>query len=482
MHFPGLSAYVLCHFLITSSWPRTVFATRGLGTRAPPLYLAAPEMVARSKAFELAEEMDAGLVLLQRQASVTKIAIKKPKTVLKQLSEKAVTAPQLGGLAMATTTTTTVMGPSYLIVSSTTAGSIFSWGLSAGAPANVLIPDAGSNPTGIALDHNLGYLYYTDPRSRQIIRYVLSIRNGQVDLYDQQPVPIVQNVDADWILVNDYSNIFWTDPVDHSIKKMYYATIELVASGAVQPNQLSDVSYLDIYQQIGGVVPSACIDQKVAFPWNCTANVTCNTCQELSQQPYVYTLYSNIGHPSGMQQMPGNKLLWGNLVDGYKRGTVVEAEAEPTLPAGAKAFSIRPLTYLWDSVFDFYQMPDNAFGLNNLFLTTNGTLGIPPIPGDVVGALVAITPGSSNGFSEKIAMDWNFVRPRALAYNGQSTLFIADDYGIRSVNTEMVMQDAPETQQLVLPGCAGLVLVQHSDACYPLMIERGQQALPPGIG
>lgn len=42
------------------------------------------------KATELADEIDSGLVLLQRQASVTKLAVKKPETVLKQLKETTV--------------------------------------------------------------------------------------------------------------------------------------------------------------------------------------------------------------------------------------------------------------------------------------------------------------------------------------------------------------------------------------------------------
>ena len=44
-------------------------------------------------------------------------------------------------------------------------------------------------------------------------------------------------------------------------------------------------------------------------------------------------------------------------------------------------------------------MPRTGMGENNLFITTNGTLGIPPIPGDVVGALLGITPNRSHGGS-----------------------------------------------------------------------------------
>jgi hypothetical protein len=62
-----------------------------------------------------------------------------------------------------------------------------------------------------------------------------------VSLYDDQPVPIAMGVDVEWLAVNDLSNLFWTDPVGHAIKKMYKNTIDKIGTG-----QLARWLYNDI--------------------------------------------------------------------------------------------------------------------------------------------------------------------------------------------------------------------------------------------
>jgi len=508
MRFPRLSVWAFAFLEITFSKFGPAFATRDLSARASPLYPDAFDFDPEAEANPVLSLLQRHVTSIQRTGTAAAVAGDAAQQAQSNIHEiidparadrvdasafaRALHGPKVQKNAVSSTTTTTTttsatttttdIGPDYLIVSSTTTGSIFSFNQDT-AQASVLTPNAGSNPVGIALDHNQGYLYYTDPCSRQIVRYELSIRDGQVDLYDQQPVPIAMGVDAEYILVNDDGNILWTDSVDHSIYKMYKDTIELVASGSVQPNQLSIVSYMDIYLQIGKRVPSHCYSNSTVFPANCSENVTCEACQSLSQMPYIYKLYTDVGTPSGVQLMPGNKLLWGNLVDGFTRGTVVEADFEPRLAHNQTSFAPpRALTYLWDSVFNFYQMPNNSMGADTLFLTTNGTLGIPPIPGDVVGALIGITPGSINGPSEAIPMDWNFVRPRGLAWDGHDNLYIADDSGVSFVGTGRVLNDAIETPLFSLPGSSDLIVLKTSDPCYPLMVERGSEPLPSSFG
>lgn len=436
------------------------------------------------------------LSLLQRSARLT------PKENVKVVdAEGSDAAGQVTSTQMATTmattiaqttyttgttstTTTTDVGPSYFIASSRTTGAIYSWSTLSAQPG-VLIPNAGSNPTGIALDHNRGYIYYSDPGARQIVRYELCFRDGEMQLYDDQPVPIAVGVDAEWIAVNDLSNLFWTDPVNHSIKKMYFTTIDAVAAGSIQPTDLTVVPYMDIYRQLDKV-PSACYDETV-FPSTCYSNASCSACQQLHLQGYIYELYSNVGTPAGIQQMPGpgNLLLWGNRYNGFTNGSVVRAEAEPSLMPNQTSFPITPISYLWDQVFNFIQLPDTALGQGTLFITTNGTLGTPPIPGDVVGAIVAIPPDSDAGPSEAIVLDWNLDQPRQLAWNGHSKLYFADNAGIKYINPQMLdvgLLSSLETTEFALPGTTGLIQMLPSAPCYPLMVAKGSIPLPTGYG
>merc|ERR1719331_1888368 len=98
-------------------------------------------------------------------------------TTATETSSMTTTVTTTVPLTTMTTTTTTDVGPYYIIASSSTTGNIYSWN-SFTLQQSVLIPDAGSNPSGIALDHNLGYVYYSDPGGRSIVRYELCFRNG----------------------------------------------------------------------------------------------------------------------------------------------------------------------------------------------------------------------------------------------------------------------------------------------------------------
>jgi len=387
------------------------------------------------------------------------------------------------------TTTTTIVGPEFMIISSGVTGSIYYWDF-VSEDASVLVEFAGHDPKGIAVDLNLGYLYYAEPILRQIIRYELEIRDGKLKLYDQQPVIIAQNIDAEWIDVNEFSNIFWTDPVAHAIHKMYFNTVQKVATGQFQPNQLDLVSYMDVYLELGRV-PSICYDALVEFPANCSTDISCSACQDLGLSPYVYTLYTNVGVASGMQVQPGNRMLWGHRYDGFQLGTVVEALNEPMLAPGQTEFKIDIITDVWDMVSNFYMMPRTGMGENNLFITTNGTLGIPPIPGDVVGALLGITPNHTHGDpstqphgrSTVVPMvTEGLTNPVSMVWNGHETLYIADSWGIKSVNSGEMLENSPVSKWLKIPGAVGLARIAQGDPCYPMMNTRGSMHDPKDIG
>jgi hypothetical protein len=359
-----------------------------------------------------------------------------------------------------TATSTTIAGIQDTLLFTTTSPidhHIWSYDMVSGR-TQWLIRGIGEHNGGIAFDNDLGVLYIALPKAKTILRYVLAIRYDQIMMYDFQPVPICEECNAEWITVTDQSDVMYTDPVAHTINKIYKSTLVLISTGVLQYNQLETIDYVDFYKEYGP--PSvALVNQSL----NCY------------QKGYIFQVYTDMGHPSGIETYTGSTILWGNLVDGYKRGTVVQGKVEP-IPHDGKIAAPVALTYAWDSIFNFYKRPGTSFeDASALFLALNGTVGLPPIPGDVHGALVAIPPTSANfPIAESIVMAWDFKKPRGLAlYRGtDDTIMIGDETGITAMSSTLMVEDGSQFKLVNQSNVCGMLLIKKEDEAIPVMVNR----------
>jgi hypothetical protein len=362
-----------------------------------------------------------------------------------------------------TISTTTLAGVSdYLVLSTVGEDSSHAWVYRMDTGKLSYLVKGIDGDGGIAFDNYKGYFYVAG--SNTIVRYVMAIREGHMMEYDFQPVVVAINVNPSAITITDESSVLYTDYEKQTINKIYDVTMILISTGQIQVENMEKVDYkwfLETYGQYGETIPEMLTNE------NCTCY----------QKGYVFVVYYDVGYVSSLESYTGSTFLMGMLHEGYKRGSVLQAETSPKILKDGTLPKPKALTHAWDSVYGFQMIPATDYeDASPLFMTLNGTMGDPPIVGDVTGALVAEVPPSANWpTAQSTVMAWDFKKPRGVVLyrGGDETVMVADETGVTCMSSALIMEGVPQTKLLNLTNVVGLLIVTITDDAIPLMVKRG---------
>lgn len=259
-----------------------------------------------------------------------------------------------------------------------------------------LIDSGLVNPRGIAVDSGRGRLYVADPDGKAIFSYkVLLNHKGEPDSDGRQLV-VVSGVEPMWVSVDQKGNLYYSEKLNNQVMRVNVATIERLESEEMQAASLRTLSEAEEEALLKMHEEKAIMDAGGPTLPPTEGNV-------------IDTLYSAAGGvpavsaPSGIVVDGENMVLWGNEAAGTTHGSVVSGSIGAVRGA--------------DTVHVLADNTNNVFGLaassNALFFTTN----------------TQYVYGMKRHGGEVVTMTDSLQAPRGLAWDGDGTMYVADQAG-----------------------------------------------------
>jgi sugar lactone lactonase YvrE len=115
-------------------------------------------------------------------------------------------------------------------------------------PMQSLISVGLTHPQGVAVDKRTGKLLVADPDSKQVLAYKLKARGSTLSAIQEDAV--MKNVEARWVAVDGFGNVYATDEPSNRILKI---TASQIDKGDAQPNVLYDGMSLTQVSGPGGI-------------------------------------------------------------------------------------------------------------------------------------------------------------------------------------------------------------------------------------
>eukprot|EP00747_Dinoflagellata_sp_TGD_P163190 gnl/TRDRNA2_/TRDRNA2_181605_c0_seq1.p1 gnl/TRDRNA2_/TRDRNA2_181605_c0~~gnl/TRDRNA2_/TRDRNA2_181605_c0_seq1.p1 ORF type:complete len:410 (-),score=90.45 gnl/TRDRNA2_/TRDRNA2_181605_c0_seq1:40-1269(-) len=329
--------------------------------------------------------------------------------------------------------------------------------------AKPLVDSGLGEPCGIAFDRDRGDLYVADRLAQKIFRYGVMVKEdrdwkGHTSyelVTDGIRLTLVTGTPVEWVTVDHYGNLFFTDPSTKSINKVPAKTLNQLASGEFEAEQLVYISEKE---------------QEAKAATQATSDLNKKGSQSLAPdepepKPEVLRLFEagsspHASEPAGLAT-DGIRLFWTNAKNGTHAGSAVRGAVNPNSPltrsSGSQAATFES-TVLATNI-------DSSFGIaksHNMILYTG--------PTDVYGMM-------ANG-----GPTYTFLRglgqPRGLVWDGDNTVFVADQNSstVWSFPVGRLIENAPKTPAMELSGAFGIALLQEGDDAFDIKASASRVA------
>jgi len=317
-----------------------------------------------------------------------------------------------------------------------------------------LVDSGLAEPAGLAFDNDRGLLYVADRGMSKIFRYRVLLQEsssgGLALATDGVRLCVMQGHPVEWVTVDPSGSIYYTDTGANTINRISFDVLEKIGEGSYQCGDLKVVTQKEQMAKAETTAASA-------LTLNAADRVSEGPTDAPDTLPEIFTVYEgsvnpHVAVPSGISS-DGNRLWWGNKVEGNRAGSVVQGEAspQPSLLApdnvtGEQTFPATALTSLVDTTYGV------AHSNTMVFFTANKTGS-----GSVYGVM---GDGTTMQFVSSLVM------PRGLVWDGDNTVYVADQAvsKVYSFPVGRLMDDAPLTQSVAYSGAFGVALFTKSRA------------------
>jgi sugar lactone lactonase YvrE len=331
--------------------------------------------------------------------------------------------------------------------------------------ASPLITTGLKTPMGVAFDKDRGFLYVADKGAKAIYRYLILVNtaNGHNTLVSTgERLTMMQGHAVEWITCDTKGNLLYTAPDSNNINKITVPVMGQIADGLFKPEALVIVS--EKTKQVEAAKRKA---QEIAEH---------KPVDEPALKPDILRVYEAtdnplVSAPAALWASPPY-LFWTNTKNGKKAGTVVKGFLDPTAKdlvkngTGPPHFWAKSLTFASDGAYALAQQGTTMFFTQN---STDGTHGL-------VSALLLTT-------GDVIDIVTNLEAPRGLAWDGDETMFVADEVSgvIWSFPAGRYMVDPPMRQVVTMAGAYGLTILSKHDPCFQhtTHMKTNQAVAPP---
>lgn len=273
--------------------------------------------------------------------------------------------------------------------------------------------DAGlSAPYGIALDQAQMHLYVSDLSAQKIFMYNILLEAVSDFIFPHkltvngERIVVVEGVESRWLTCHG-GELYFSDEKDGSIKKLTEPTLRSLHLGAIHASDLVSLSEVS-GEAIAEAGASEALSAAVSMVDPMASGSTSHTHSIIT----LYQAGSNphVGNPPGGMVVDGQDLFFVNNAEGTEKGTVIQGSMNPQSPVNLNNGS-------GAGTFETFAMTSNlasAWGITetyNMIMYTTGARQVFGIP---------------RGGGEPVAMSEVFESSRGAVWDGDSTVYIAD--------------------------------------------------------
>jgi DNA-binding beta-propeller fold protein YncE len=314
-----------------------------------------------------------------------------------------------------------------------------------------LIDSGLMSPQGIAVDKVGGFLYIADMDARKVFRYSLVVKEGKLMTTGVQ-MTVVSGKVPRWVAVDMHQNLYYSDPENGLVGKVDADTIDQIAAGEITAEDLVTRQEKE-EEALANAEAQANLAQMKMPP---TAPP--------EPKPEMMMLYQkganpHVARPSGIATNSVN-VFWGNEASGTTAGAIVSGEVDPQAPAVALSGGESGQS-------------SQAFSSTVLAVNTNKVFGVTITHNAVVYSDAArsvygvpMTGGPVATFTDQLEA------PRGLAWDGDGTVYVADQAGSVVYSFPSGKLAATQTSRVVtLHDAFGVALLSELD---PGFTEKSQ--------
>lgn len=333
----------------------------------------------------------------------------------------------------------------------------------------VVLPilDAGlQGPTGIAWDSPRKALYVADAALRKIFRVKLKAfkckrqcKGIEYQLaVDGNQFTIVENIISTSVSVDPAGNLFFTDQDSNSVNKLPVATIHQIVEGKLLPKNLARTSESE-YEGEEAAEESAEAASAIEGKEGKATTPTVTP-----RPPSIFSLYEkgvspNVGTPAGVA-VDGSQLYWTNQVGGFSSGAVSFGKKDPRVKDTDGSEEGKP-----------------TFPSTKLANNTGSAYGVAVTSSKVVfTATQHYVYAASRGSGEVVALTSDLLKPRGVVWDGDNTVFVADQEGnfVVSLPCGLLKEGAPISHVVDFHSPFGIALVKSGDPVWaPIVALEG---------
>jgi sugar lactone lactonase YvrE len=321
----------------------------------------------------------------------------------------------------------------YLLISSPkemkVCYSIVTPGKSGGTPVEPIIDSGLVRPEGIAVDRVRGKLYIADPAAQKIYQYSISLSEGLL-VSDNKQITIVQGIESAWVAVDHLGDLYFTDTLNNRVMSVELAVIQKLETGEITASGLKTAS-----EQAEMVKAEAAKNAALASENLPTAAPAVDA--------IIHVIYSKeegaetVSAPAGIVS-DGITVFWGNAASGTSMGSVISGPRHPS--------SAQPSKKLEENTNKVFGMATSS---NALFYADN----------------TQYVYGVRKAGGTAVTMISSMQAPRGLAWDGDGTIFVADQAGSMVYSFPSGrLAGASTTRVTQLHDAFGLALVSADDA------------------
>jgi len=273
--------------------------------------------------------------------------------------------------------------------------------------------DAGlSAPYGIALDQANMHLYVTDLSAQKIFMYRVVLEAVSDFIFPHklsvngERVVVVEGVESRWVTCHA-GELYFSDEKDGSIKKLTASTLRSLKLGSIHASDLVSLSEVS-----GEAIAEASASEALSAAVSMVDPMASGS---PSPTPSIITLYQagsnpHVGNPPGGIVVDGQDLFFVNNAEGTEKGTVIQGSMNPQSPVNLNN-GPAPGTFETISMASNLASASGITETYNMIMYTTGARQVFGIP---------------RGGGEPVAMSEVFESSRGVVWDGDSTVFIAD--------------------------------------------------------
>jgi hypothetical protein len=331
--------------------------------------------------------------------------------------------------------------------------------------AHVLVATGLHTPKGLAFDSNDGLLYVADSGAQKVFRYKVIVDNSEEGKPTLSATHSRQTVlehvgPVEWITLDDDGNLFYSAPQTNSINKVPTEVMQGLARGEIQASAMTVISETTLE-----------VNQVVASKKNASQKSDIGPTDPPDVQPHILSLYEakvnpHVSRPAAIW-VDGPHIFWTNQQNGNIAGTVVQGQADPKIEANSTKgigtpFASEALINISSSGGGLAKVGKRICFVRNDTRTNSSIIS-------------SFVPGSN------IVLDWvqSLERPRALAWDKERSMFVADEIAgaVYEVAVGKAMADAPTTSVVSVPGAYGVVVTSSTDQWFDANTVNTAQAV-----